>query len=242
MCTVLLRFAPGEPWPVVFGAMRDEFADRAWDPPDRHWNGDRAHLVGGRDRTAGGTWLAVDPARPAAAALLNGRPRPPLHEGARPTRGDLALRILANGDLPDELADYDRFHLLLAELDHVELWTWDGESLEHQEIGAGPHVIVNAGLDTVADPLVPHFSPRLAALPATADLHLDAAAASWRALLQGDGLDPDDERALVVRKQIDGRPYASTSAAVVALSAAGVRYDFNPAPGQLAGWVRIPMP
>ncbi|MGK2949311.1 MAG: NRDE family protein, partial [Acidimicrobiales bacterium] len=71
MCTVLLRFSPGSPWPVVAGAVRDEFTERPWDPPDRHWDGPRSALVGGRDHTAGGTWLAVDPQRPALAALLN---------------------------------------------------------------------------------------------------------------------------------------------------------------------------
>src|SRR6266536_501359 len=64
MCTVLLRFAPGSASPLRLGAVRDEFVDRAWDPPGAHW-GDR--LLGGRDWTAGGTWLAVDPDRPAGA-------------------------------------------------------------------------------------------------------------------------------------------------------------------------------
>src|SRR2546423_13950956 len=69
MCTVLLRCTPGAPVPVILGAVRDEFVDRAWDAPAAHWGG---RLLGGRDRTAGGTWLAVDPDRPAVAAVLNG--------------------------------------------------------------------------------------------------------------------------------------------------------------------------
>src|SRR5947209_11609771 len=81
MCTVLLRFAPGTPRPLLLGAVRDEFVERAWDPPGAHW-GDR--LLGGRDRTAGGTWLAVDPDRPAVAAVLNGVRRPPPEDGTRP--------------------------------------------------------------------------------------------------------------------------------------------------------------
>src|SRR2546421_5305553 len=77
MCTVLLRFASGTPRPLLLGAVRDEFVQRAWDPPGAHW-GDR--LLGGRDRTAGGTWLAVDPDRPAAAAdqAKYGVRKPPL--------------------------------------------------------------------------------------------------------------------------------------------------------------------
>src|SRR5690349_22715141 len=115
MCTVLLRLQPGAPRPLIVGAIRDEFVQRAWDPPGHHWPGTRAGLVGGRDQTAGGTWLAVEPARSTVAALLNAGRRDPLPDGqSRPTRGDLALRVLAEGTVPDgaELEPYDRFHLL----------------------------------------------------------------------------------------------------------------------------------
>src|SRR5439155_24346541 len=91
MCTVLLRFAPGGPCPLRLGAVRDEFVDRAWDRPAAHW-GDR--LLGGRDRTAGGTWLAADPDRPAVAAILNGVRRPVPESGVRPSRGRLLLGAL----------------------------------------------------------------------------------------------------------------------------------------------------
>src|SRR2546423_12778633 len=84
MCTVLLRFAPGTAQPLLFGAVRDEFVDRAWDPPATHWGG---RLLGGRDRSAGGTWLAVDPDRPAGAAVLNGAPPPPPPHRGPPSPG-----------------------------------------------------------------------------------------------------------------------------------------------------------
>ncbi len=87
---------------------------------------------------------------------------------------------------------------------------------------------MNAGLDTDADPLVPHFAPLLAALPSTPD--------AWLELLAGAGLDPGDERALIVAKEIEGRAYGSTSASLVALSPAGVRYDFTATPAHPAWW------
>ena len=215
----------------MIGAIRDEFADRAWDPPARHWDGPAAHLVGGRDRAAGGTWLAVDPQRPAVAALLNGLRRPPPEDGPRPTRGDLALQILTTGALPADLSRFDRFHLLLADVDRVQLWTWDAEALQQVDLEPGTHIVVNAGLDTAADPLVPHFAPLLKALGTDR--------AAWTELMAGDGLDPGDERALVVGKQIDGRPYASTSATLVALSAEGVRYDFTATPADPSSWYEV---
>ncbi|MEO7571245.1 MAG: NRDE family protein [Acidimicrobiales bacterium] len=232
MCTVLVRFAPGERCPVVIGAIRDEFADRAWDPPDAHWTGPAAHLLGGRDRTAGGTWLAVDSGRPAVAALLNGLHRPPQEGGPRPTRGDLALQILTHGELPADLGRFDLFHLLLATVDRVQLWTWDAELLHHIDLEPGAHIVVNAGLDTNDDPLVPHFTPLLEVL--------GTEPRAWKQLLAGDGLDPADERALVVGKELDGRRYASTSATLVALAPDGIRYDFTATPADPTSWVEVP--
>ena len=123
MCTVLLRFAPGQA--LTVGAVRDEFVDRAWDPPAAHW-GDA--LVGGRDRTAGGTWLAADPRRPAFAAVLNGVRRPPPADRPRPSRGGLPLAALRGQPLPEPatLARFDGFHLVLGTPDAVRVWSWDG--------------------------------------------------------------------------------------------------------------------
>lgn len=240
MCTVLLRYAPDAPWPVLIGAVRDEFAEREWDAPGPHWDGPWAHLLGGRDRVAGGTWLAVDPTRPAVAALLNGVRRPLPIDGTRPTRGTLALEVLASGRVPgpDELPGYDGFHLVLASVDGVEAWSWDGTTLDHQHLAPGDHIVVNLGVDQHEDPLVPHFEPLLRALP---DPRLDAAPSRlawepWTDLMGGDGLDPADPRALLVHREVDGRTYASTSASLVALSADGVRYDFTADPTEPEAW------
>jgi hypothetical protein len=242
----LLRFAPEAPWPVLVGAIRDEFADRPWEPPAAHWPTTWPTLLGGRDRTAGGTWLAVDPSpeRPALAALLNGARLPVPAGGIRPTRGTLALEVLASGRVPtpEEVRPYDGFHLVLATLDRVEVWSWDGEVLDHRELPPGDHIVVNLGVDAAADPLVPHFSPLLAALPdpvIPSGAATPAAWGSWVELMTGDGLEPDDERALVVGRDVEGRRYASTSAALVALSPGGVRYDFTPDPADPTAWFEV---
>lgn len=241
---MLLRFAPGDDWPVLLGAVRDEFADRPWDPPARHWDDRWSGLLGGRDRAAGGTWLAVDPSpgRPAVAALLNGIRRPPLANGsARPTRGTLALEVLASGTVPDRdaIGDYDGFHLLRATLDAVDVWSWDTDVLVHRTLESGDHVAVNLGVDADEDPLVPHVSPLLTstATPAlTPDAPPEVAWGDWIGLLRGNGLDPTDPRALIVRREIGGRIYRSTSASLVGLSESGVRYAFNPDPTDPTAW------
>jgi hypothetical protein len=232
VCTVLLRLSPGGPWPVLLGAIRDEFVERAWDPPAAHWPGTFPGLLGGRDQRAGGTWLAVDPAARAVAALLNaGRREDPEDDEPRPTRGTLALRILTGAGLPDDVRRYDRFHLLRATLDGAELWSWDGDDLTHQVLEPGDHIIVNAGLDTTEDPLVPHFAPLLAALPPEPE--------AWRRLMAGDAIDPGDERALVVRKEIEGHLYGTTSGSLLAVSSSQVRYEFTGTPGEATSWYEV---
>ena len=233
MCTVLLRLDPENRWPVLLGAIRDEFVERPWDGPALHWATRFAGLIGGRDRRAGGTWLAVDPVARSVGALLNAGKRDDPDDGEpRPTRGTLALRILTSEGLPDDVSRYDRFHLLRVTLERAELWSWDGDDLTHQLLEPGDHIIVNAGLDTYEDPLVPHFAPLLAELPSEL--------AAWRGLMAGDGLDPDDERALVVRTEIEGHLYGTTSGSLVALSPDDVRYEFTATPDDPDSWSRVP--
>lgn len=298
-------------------AVRDEFLDRPWDPPAAHWPA-YPSLVGGRDRLAGGTWLAVDPTRPAVAAVLNGVRLPP--DPTRPSRGTLPLAALTDS-LPTSFAGYDGFHLLIGTLSSVVVLSWDGTSLVRHELAPGDHIVVNAGVDAIEDPLVPHFAPLLAALAdpplalldaplaaadtahagshpspagvgtpltashaspigadepvagspppptAAAPTHVDAPAPTggpdagsttlaawgpWLDLMRGDGLPPDDPRALLVRREIDGRQpgmeafagrtYGSGSAALVALAPGRVRYDFTPTPFTPAWRPILPAP
>jgi hypothetical protein len=195
--------------------------------------------VGGRDRTAGGTWLAVDTTRPAVAAVLNGVRLPPAP--ARPSRGGLPLAALTDS-LPSSFEGYDGFHLFLGTASGVAVWSWDGASLVQRELPPGDHIIVNDGVDAAEDPLVPHFAPLLAALPSP-PLSGDTTEAAWGAwveLLRGDGLSLTDPRALILRRELDGtepgaarfagRVYGSGSVALVGIAPAGVRYDFSATP------------
>jgi hypothetical protein len=224
---------------VLVGAIRDEFVDRAWDPPAAHWPGSPA--IGGRDRIAGGTWLAADPSGARVAALLNGPILPPPANGVRPSRGWLPLDAIAGKPLPNVLDGYDGFHLLVAAPESVELHSWDGTALVTVTLAPGDHVVVNDGLDAASDPLVPHFQPLLAttATPPLAGESTVDAWGGWIELLNGDGLEPTDPRALVVRRTVLDKTYGSTSATLVALGTPGLRYDFNANPGSAAGWYPV---
>lgn len=87
---IVLR-RPGHPWPLLLAANRDERLDRPWDPPGPWWPG----IVGGRDRTAGGTWMAINEAGVVATVLNRPGSLGP-SPGVR-TRGDLPIVALAAG-------------------------------------------------------------------------------------------------------------------------------------------------
>ncbi|GAA2730881.1 NRDE family protein [Actinocorallia aurantiaca] len=255
MCTCLLSFDPSSAVPVLLVGVRDEYADRAWDPPAAHWP-DRPELFGGRDRQAGGTWLAVNPSAPRAACVLNGC-GVDAPQDARLSRGDLPLRAAETGGLGDlDPSRLDPFHLVCAEPDRVRVWTWTGLELTERSLEPGVHMVVNTGLDaTCPGPTaIPqsaldgirarmgHFRPRLltAARPEPKDGATADAWGDWLPLAEGDGLEQTDPRALLHRHLTDaGRVFATTSVSLVALSADGLRYDFSGRPGDPSAWTAV---
>ncbi len=215
---------------MLLAAVRDEFLERPWDPPAAHWPTDPS-IVGGRDRVAGGTWLAVDPTGPAVAAVLNGVRLPPPASVPRPSRGGLPLAALT-ATVPASDEGYDGYQLVLATPSTVTIQTFDGVARTVQELAPGDHIIVNEGVDAVTDSLVPYFAPRFEALP-DPPMHGGSTGDAWGAwvdLLRGDGLPVDDPRALLIRVEHEGRVYGSGSLALVGIAPDAVRYDFSPTP------------
>lgn len=67
-----------------------------------------------------------------------------------------------------------------------------------------------------------------------------AAWSEWFALLNGDGLSPDDDSALIVRRDLGaGRLWGTTSISLVAMSPGGLRYDFTGRPGDPGSWYPV---
>src|SRR5438445_6510293 len=87
VCTVVVRWTARQPTRIL--ALRDELTAREFDDPDRWWP-DRPDVVGGRDRTAGGTWCANRIETGVTAMVLNRAPRRVAAAGA-PSRGVLPL-------------------------------------------------------------------------------------------------------------------------------------------------------
>ncbi len=119
MCSIVMSLLAGAKFPLVVAANRDEMMDRPWDPPGRYW--DDAGIIGGRDRLAGGSWLAVND-HGVMAALLNrsGSLGP---EAGRRSRGELPILALAARDaraacariLALDAAEYRSFNMVIAD-------------------------------------------------------------------------------------------------------------------------------
>jgi hypothetical protein len=146
--------------------------------------------------------------------------------------------------------------------------SWDGERFTELELGPGLHFVVNSGLaehgDQPADEAgespgpadalaangrtnelarIARFRPLFAAADRPAPQPgkpVARAWGGWLALADGDGLDPGDTRALVVRREMGaGRIWGTTSVSLVAVSAGAVRYDFTGSPGDPAAWYPV---
>ena len=137
MCTILLRLEPASDEAVLLAANRDEFRDRAADDPAEIARG----VFAGRDRVAGGTWLAVSGRGLAAVTNIADVARRP----DAPSRGQLPLAALA-GSLPADLRSFNAFNLLVVDAAGARVLTHlgDGRILGPTTLAAGLHVIVNA--------------------------------------------------------------------------------------------------
>ena len=190
MCTILLRWDPTAQRAVELAANRDEFRERIADDPAEIAPG----VFAGRDRTAGGTWLAVS--RAGVAALTNVRTGP--RDPQAPSRGALPLAALA-GRLP-ELTPYNAFNLLVVDRDGARVVTHEGAGTPALVVRLSP------GTHVVDNEVFGRRSPR--ALRAAA--LLDGAAPDF-ALLADHGASIEDGLCH------HGELYGTVSATVVAL-------------------------
>lgn len=112
MCLIALAYKVHPEFPLILAANRDEFLDRPAEPA-RFWPAE-PHVLAGRDRKAGGTWLGVTTgARFAALTNYRDLRRAPV---AGPSRGALVRAALEPGFRPAATHNYEGFNLIYGPL------------------------------------------------------------------------------------------------------------------------------
>ncbi|MGG5809248.1 NRDE family protein [Falsiroseomonas sp. CW058] len=244
MCTVVILHRPGHPWPLLLAANRDERLDRAWDPPAAHWPG-HPGVVGGRDRSGGGSWMAMG-ARVVAAALNR-----PGSLGPAPGKRSRGVLPLIAASAPSAAAavrhlvaldagEWRPFNLVVADRDRAVFLRGLGHG--HPEalgLPAGVHMVTAHDPDDPASPRIrrhlPHFRAAPAPDPATGDW------AAWEALLADDSTGPDGIADALRVPPVEG--FGTVSASLAALGADGSRsWRFCPGPAGTAPFRPVALP
>ena len=167
MCTLILGTGLFGAESLVFGANRDEDPSRPSEPPARL--SQSPPIVGGRDRVAGGTWLALH-GRELAVAMLNRRGA--MRAPASRSRGLLALDVARTPEpatLFEQLVRecYAPFSLVMALPARPWVVAWDGEHARMTELTPGWHVLTHAELDDPTEPRTAWLMASLAAFAPT---------------------------------------------------------------------------
>jgi len=161
VCTLATFVDVFPDWPLVVAANRDEFLARPSTPP-LLLHDEPPRAFGGRDLTAGGTWLGLAETG-LVAGILNRRSATPPDAASR-SRGLLCLEALACANAADAAAfaaaeparRYNAFNLLVADRrDAFVMSQPAGESPRATRLEPGLHVVTN--LD-VNDPTCPRIA------------------------------------------------------------------------------------
>ncbi len=237
MCTVILLRRPGHAWPLILAANRDEKLDRPWDPPAAHWP-DRPGVIGGRDREAGGTWMAMRGGL--VAAVLN-RPGSLGPAPGKRSRGDLPLIALEAPDAAGAAARiaaldggaWRPFNMVVADAGAAFFLRGLGAGApEPLPLDAGVSMVTAHDPNDLTSPRTRRHLPRFRAAPAPAP---PGDWAGWEALLADSGFgEPGIGEALNVPPV---RGFGTVASSLVAFGAEGARlWRFCPGPPAPGGF------
>lgn len=142
MCLIALAYKAHPDFPLIVAANRDEFLDRLTDTA-RFWPAE-PHVLAGRDRKAGGTWLGITTGG-RFAALTNYRDlrRPPV---GGPSRGALVRQALEPGFRPTATHEYEGFNLIYGPVDSLRYHS--NIKLADVDLAPGVHGLSNSVLNT----------------------------------------------------------------------------------------------
>lgn len=229
MCLIVFAYDCHPVYRLILGANRDEFRDRPTDPC-RFW-GDAPHLLAGRDRLAGGTWLGVTTGGKLAAVTNYRDPRQAVVSVL--SRGNLVAGFLKDrqmtpaeflGVLTRDGECYDGFNLLYGSAGELHYFTNRGGS--SGPVTPGIHALSNHLLDT-RWPKAAAARSRLEAIVPQTDIDPEQILAALSdpapfaaGLLPDTGVGPERER-LLSPIFIDDEAYGTRSATVLLIDRTG---------------------
>ncbi len=228
MCTLILLRRPGHAWPLLLAANRDERLDRAWEAPAEFWPG----ILGGRDASGGGTWLALS-RHGVVAGVLN-RPASLGPAPGKRSRGELPVLALGEATAAEAAARitaldaglYRPFNLVIADAATAWFIKGLGEGRPQAEaLADGVSMVTAHDPNDLGSPRTRRHLPRFQAATAPDPGAGDWAA--WEALLRNS----DGERG----EQLcvpDLHGFGTVCASLIGLGADGGRvWRFAPSAG-----------
>lgn len=229
MCLIVFAHDCHPVYRLILGANRDEFRIRPTDPC-RFWR-DAPHLLAGRDRSAGGTWLGAT--RDGRVAAVTNYRDPRRHYAGSLSRGNLVSGFLRDpsmtpggflGVLSRDGESYDGFNLLYGTGSELHYYTNRGGSFG--PVTPGIHALSNHLLDT-RWPKAAAARSRLEAIAAQAEIDLEQIfealsdpAPFAAGLLPDTGVGPERER-LLSPIFIDDAVYGTRSTTVLLIDREG---------------------
>jgi hypothetical protein len=216
MCTVVVRTSGDGRTQIL--ALRDELTSRDFDDPGQWWP-QFPGVVGGRDRTAGGTWCAARIDNGLTALVLN-TPQKRVADPAAPSRGLLPLLGVHHEDDWSSHLDITgmaSFLLVLATPDRLTSWTFDGTELLLADHAPGTHMFTSGGAED-----------------GKAERHLaafqqDDFPDGWRGILAL-ATPTDDPAALVVRHQSNDSVFATVFGQLIEAQAGRLDLQYSRQP------------
>ena len=211
VCTVVVLVQSDR---ILLAANRDERIERPWDPPAAWWP-DHPGIVGGRDRTGGGTWMAIN--RHGVVATVLNRPGTLGPATGKRSRGDLPLIALDHPTAPaaaKALTHLDAslwrgFNMVLA--DRTSAWFVKGTGHGHPQaepLPPGVSMVTAYDPNDLESPRTAHHLPRFQSAEPAWD--------AWRAILSDRRGDSAEQLNVVPRAG-----FGTVSSAFVTLPANG---------------------
>lgn len=232
MCTLAAYVGVFPAWRLVVAANRDEFLARPAKPPAVLRDAS-PRAVGGRDLTAGGTWLGVSE-RGLVAGVLNRR-TPGTADPGRRSRGRLCLDLLECASAAEAAARikaepsarYNAYNLLVADPEAAFVATQPQDGAARPvRLSRGLHLLTNLDLN---DPTCPRIAASHRHFHAAGDAFLrdgdvDAFVARLRTVLadHATALDPRGPGSLCVHAEAFGT--RSSSVLLIGAGARPIRY------------------